>query len=85
MEPRDNDLRNADSSLKLPRLANIFNQHARDEAGEDTATNQPAIRKCLENQTIFHKSLGEAFKIFRNRAVVGSALSAESLATLGAE
>ncbi|WZY68680.1 hypothetical protein YC2023_000920 [Brassica napus] len=33
------------SSLKLPRLANIFNQHARDEAGEDMATNQPAIRK----------------------------------------
>ncbi|WZY76819.1 hypothetical protein YC2023_083404 [Brassica napus] len=73
------------SSLKLPRLANIFNQHARDEAGEDMATNQPAIRKCLENQTIFHKSLGEAFKIFRNKAVVGSILSAESLATLGAE
>ncbi|KAG5392362.1 hypothetical protein IGI04_022325 [Brassica rapa subsp. trilocularis] len=35
------------SSLKLPRLANIFNQHARDEAGEDMATNQPAIRKVI--------------------------------------
>lgn len=38
------------------------------------------VIKSIENQTIFDKSLGKAFKVFRNRAV-GSALSVESLTT----
>ncbi|CAN7051524.1 hypothetical protein BRARA_G01463 [Brassica rapa] len=76
----------------LEPITNMFKQHVEDTDGQDTAAIRKVIEvhdkyivyvtKCLENQTIFHKSLKEAFKFFCSKAVSGSSLSAESLATI---
>ncbi|XP_018465701.2 cullin-1-like [Raphanus sativus] len=75
----------------LEPVATIFKQHGEGEHGQDADAIRKLIEahdnymvyvtKCLENQTIFHKSLKEAFKLFCSKAVPGSSLSAESLAT----
>ncbi|KAG2325241.1 hypothetical protein Bca52824_007969 [Brassica carinata] len=76
----------------LEPVANIFKQHVEDADGQDTDAIRKVIEvhdkymvyvtKCLENQTIFHKSLREALKFFCSKAMSGSSLSAESLATI---
>ncbi|KAL0866685.1 hypothetical protein Bca101_045803 [Brassica carinata] len=76
----------------LEPVANIFKQHVEDADGQDTDAIRKVIEvhdkymvyvtKCLENQTIFHKSLREALKFFCSKAISGSSLSAESLATI---
>ncbi|KAJ0255120.1 Cullin protein [Hirschfeldia incana] len=75
----------------LEPVANIFKQHVEGEVGQGMDAIRKVIEvhdkymvyvtKCLENKTIFHKSLKEAFRIFCSK-VPGSSLSAETLAKI---
>ncbi|KAF8114396.1 hypothetical protein N665_0038s0020 [Sinapis alba] len=90
LEKKHSELR--EIARGLEPVANIFKQHVEDADGQGTAAIRKVIEvhdkymvyvtKCLENQTIFHKSLKEAFKFFCSKAVSVSSLSAETLATI---